>query len=162
MGGGEDRTVLDKDSLVVLSREVQQGPATVKLEVRDNRATGTLSMSGQERPIEVELGGALFADGAGGPDSLAALPLAEGYTTVYRTLDLMKQQEKLMKMVVEAAESVSVPAGTFDAWRIEIVPANGDPGSTTLWIARDSRKLVKSSAVLPEMNGAVVTSELLP
>ena len=93
---------------------------------------------------------------------LAALPLAEGYSALYRTLDLMKQQEKLMKMVVEATESVSVPAGTFDVWRIEIAPANGDPGNSTLWIAKDSRKVVKTSAFLPEMNGAVVTMELLP
>ena len=131
MGSGEDRTVLQKDSLVLLSREVKQGPATVKIEVHDNNATGTMSMGGQETAIDVELGGALFADGAGANESLAALPLEEGYTTTYRTLDLMKQKEILMKVVVKAAESVSVPAGTFDVWRIEVTPANGDPGSTT-------------------------------
>ena len=36
----------------------------------------------------------------------AALPLAEGYSVTYRTLDLMAQKEKLMQLKVAAVESV--------------------------------------------------------
>jgi dipeptidyl aminopeptidase/acylaminoacyl peptidase len=162
MGGGEDRTVLAKGTLALVSREVEQGPAKVQVEIAEGRASGKLDLNGQENPIDVELGGQLFADGAGANEALASLPLAEGYSLVYRTLDLMRQREKLMKLEVQGVERVTVPAGTFDTWRLEIVPANGDPGSASVWVARDSRKVVKSSAVLPEMNGAVITAELVP
>ena len=55
-----------------------------------------------------------------------------------------------------------MPAGTFQAWKVEITSAEGEPGQTTIWVAKDSRKVVKISATLPQMGGAVVTSELQP
>ena len=55
-----------------------------------------------------------------------------------------------------------MPAGTFEAWKVEIASAEGEPGQTTIWVAKDSRKVVKLSATLPQMGGAVVTSELQP
>ena len=58
------------------------------------------------------------------------------------------------------AESVTVPAGTFEAWKVEIASAEGEPGATTIWVAKDSRKVVKTVTTLPEMGGAVVTTEL--
>ncbi len=134
----------------------------MKLVVEDSKAHGTLNMAGQERPIDVELGGAIFSDGAGAHEALAARALSEGFTATYRTLDLMRQKEKLLKLVVGAVESVTVPAGTFDAWRVEITPAGGDPGRTEVWIARDTRQVVKTSAVVPELGGGTVTSELMP
>ncbi len=162
MGEGQDRSFLAKDSLVLIGREVQQGPATVEISLKGNKASGTMNMGGQDRTIDLELGGAVFADGAGAYVTLAALPLAEGFTTTYRNLDLMRQKEKLMKLVVAAVETVTVPAGTFEAWRLDVASAEGDPGESSVWIARDSRKVVKAKAVVPEMGGATVTSELTP
>jgi hypothetical protein len=40
------------------------------------------------------LGGDIFGDGAGGFDVIAALPLAEGYATSFRNMDLEKQKLK--------------------------------------------------------------------
>ena len=57
---------------------------------------------------------------------------------------------------------VTVPAGTFDACKVEIASAEGEPGKTTVWVAQDSRKVVKTAATLPQMGGAVVTTELQP
>ena len=57
-----------------------------------------------------------------------------------------------------AVEKVTVPAGTFDAFRIEVTDAEGG-GRTTYWIARDGRRSLKSSAVMPQFNGAVMTIE---
>ena len=59
-------------------------------------------------------------------------------------------------------EDLTVPAGSFKAWKVEVTSAEGEPGATTLWIATDSRKVVKTSTSLPAMGGAVVTSELQP
>ena len=55
-----------------------------------------------------------------------------------------------------------MPAGTFKAWKAEVTSAEGEPGSTTVWVAQDSRKVVKTSAIVPQMGGATVTSELQP
>ena len=53
-------------------------------------------------------------------------------------------------------------AGKFKAWKADITSADGEPGVVTVWIATDSRKVVKTSATLPQMGGAVVTVELQP
>jgi hypothetical protein len=55
-----------------------------------------------------------------------------------------------------------VPAGTFDAYKVEISSADGGDDKETLWIARDSHKAVKESLVLASMGGAVLTQELVP
>ena len=51
-------------------------------------------------------------------------------------------------------------AGTFEAYKVEIVAADNDADKTTLWIVKDSRKVAKISAVLTSLNGAILTSEL--
>ena len=39
-------------------------------------------------------------------------------------------------------EDVTVSAGTFKVWKVEVSSAEGEPGGSTLWIATDSRKVV--------------------
>jgi hypothetical protein len=63
---------------------------------------------------------------------------------------------------VIGSESVTVPAGTFDAYKVEIVSTESDADKQTVWIAKDTRKVLKISAVLPSLGGAVLTSELTP
>jgi outer membrane lipoprotein-sorting protein len=59
-------------------------------------------------------------------------------------------------------ESLTVPAGTFNAYKIEIVDTGNDADKQTVWIDKESRKVLKISAVLPNLNGAILTSELTP
>ena len=106
------------------------------------------------------MGGPLFADGAAAKHSLSCLPLAEGYTTTYRNFDVQQQKVKLMQLKVMGVEKVTVPAGTFDAYKVEITSADGGNDKETLWVARDTHKPVKESSVLSAMGGAVLTQEL--
>lgn len=156
-----DSTVLDKGTLAVRSREVKQGPVNIKLSFEGDKASGTMAMGGQEKPVAVDLGGTLFGDGAGAFPSIAALPLKEGYATTFRNFDVMKQKPALKQAKVTAVEDVTVPAGTFKTWKVEITSAEGDPGQQTLWIDTVSRRVVKTSATLPQMGGAVATAELV-
>ncbi|HLY98161.1 MAG TPA: alpha/beta fold hydrolase [Candidatus Angelobacter sp.] len=156
-----DTAVIEKGSLIVRKQSVKQGPVSVNLDFAGDKASGSMSMNGQDRPISVDLGGPLFADAAGSPQVIACLPLAEGYTATYRNFDVQQQKVKLMQLKVAGVESVTVPAGTFNAFRVEISSADGGNDKETVWIAKDSRKPVKSSAVLAQMGGAVLTSELL-
>ncbi|MEP6819328.1 MAG: alpha/beta fold hydrolase [bacterium] len=155
-----DVSTIEKGTLLLKHRLVKQGPVVFDVDFKGNNATGTMTMNGQSKPIAVDLGGAVFGDGAGSFDVLAALPLAEGYTLSFRNLDLQKQKLELKNLKVVSAESVTVPAGTFDAYKVEITSADNEADKTTLWIAKDSRKVVKISAVLTQLNGAILTSEL--
>jgi dienelactone hydrolase len=161
MGEIKDRSVLAKGTLVPVSRSASQGPMTIDLTYSDKKATGTMNMGGKANPIDADLSGPVFADGAGMSSVLAALPLAEGYTVTYRNFDVQKAKEKTMQLKVTGSESVTVPAGTFDTWKVELEPV-GEPGKMTLWVDKASRKAVKSSAVLAAMGGAVMTAELVP
>jgi dipeptidyl aminopeptidase/acylaminoacyl peptidase len=159
-GDVSDRSVLEKGSLVLTRRSIKQGPVAIEVEFKENKASGTMNVNGQSRPIAADLGGALFADGAGTHAVLAALPLAAGYTATFRNFDIQTQKVKLMQIKVVGEEKVTVPAGSFDAFKLEVASAEGDGGKTTVWVDKATRKVVKSSATLPQMGGAVVTTEL--
>jgi hypothetical protein len=156
-----DRTTIEKGSLVLMKRWIKQGPLEINLEFKDQKATGTMSMNGQTRPVSADIGGVLFADGAGAHNVMASLPLTEGYTTTFRNFDVQTQKVKLMQLKVVGMEKVSVAGGSFDAIKLEVTSAEGEGGSTTIWVDKQSRKVLKATAILPQMNGAVVTSELV-
>jgi dienelactone hydrolase len=131
MGQVTDTTTLEKGTLTLQKRSLRQGPGAINVDLGGNRATGAMVMNGQERPISVDLGGPLFADGAGAQQSIGSLPLTDGYTATFRNLDVRKQKVKLMQLKVVGTEKVAVPAGTFDAYRVEVTSADG--GQTTRW-----------------------------
>jgi dipeptidyl aminopeptidase/acylaminoacyl peptidase len=161
MGEAVDSVVLDPATLTLRSRSITQGPISVKLDLKDGKASGELKMGDQPQPISADLGGALFADGAGAFQSVAALPLADGYQATFRNFDLQSQKVKVRKLAVTAAESVTVAAGTFDCFKVEMTTVD-DAEKATAWISKDGRKVVKVATVSPQMNGAVITSELQP
>jgi hypothetical protein len=102
----------------------------------------------------------LFADGGGAFDVLARLPLAADYSTTFRNFDVQKQKAQLKQLKVVGTESVTVAAGTFDAYKVEIVDTNDEADKQTVWIAKDSHKVVKITATIPSLGGALLTSEL--
>ncbi|MFB3903266.1 MAG: alpha/beta fold hydrolase [Acidobacteriota bacterium] len=160
MGEISDSAVLDKSGLTLVKRTVKQGPMTIETTFKDNRLQGTMNMGGQPKAIDAEVGGAIFADGPASSFVIAALPLADGYSTTFRNFDLQQQKVKLMQLKVAGSESVTVPAGTFEAYRLDISSADGGSDKVTLWVAKDGRKPVKASMVLANMGGAVLTLEL--
>ncbi|MBI2689514.1 MAG: prolyl oligopeptidase family serine peptidase [Acidobacteria bacterium] len=161
-GDVEDSVVLAKDTLHMMKRSMKQGPAIVQMEVKDGKLTGSLNMGGQERPINVDLPGPLFADGGGSPQALGTLPLAAGYKATFHNFDLMKQKPKLMQLEVSGEEKVTIPAGTFDAWKVEVSSTDGGNEKISFWIDTKTRKYLKSTGVLAQFGGATMTAELQP
>jgi hypothetical protein len=155
-----DQAVLEKGTLLLKKRSVKQGPVEINLEFNGAKASGTMAMGGTPKPVNADTGGDLFADGAGANDVIATLPLADGYTTTFRNFDLQKQKSSLKQLKVIGSESVTVPAGTFTAYKVEVLSAEGGADRTTLWVAKDSRQVVKIQAILPSANGATLTVEL--
>jgi len=154
------KALLEKATLAVLKQSLKQGPFATELNFEGNRLRGMITANGQQTPLELDLGGRIFADGAGAAFSMGALPLAEGYSVIFRNFDAMKRQVRLMEVKVTGSESVTVPAGTFDTYRLEVAPVEGSGDKASIWIAKDSRKPVKTSNVLSQMGGAVMTLEL--
>jgi len=157
-GNVTEKLTLEKTTLLLRSRNVVQGPMTIDVNFADDKASGKMSMNGQDRPISADVGGPIFGDGA--DQTLACLPLAEGYTTTFRNFDLQAQKVRLMQLTVGAIEKVTVPAGTFDAYRVDVTSADGGSDTKTVWVAKDSLKVVKVSAVAASMGGAKITEEL--
>jgi dipeptidyl aminopeptidase/acylaminoacyl peptidase len=155
-------STLEKGTLIPSKLNLKQGPVTVDIKFSGGKADGNMNMNGQDKPVSVDLGGPLFADAAGSKQAISCLPLAEGYSATYRNFDVLKQKVKLMQLNVSSVEKVTVPAGTFDAYKVDITSADGGDDKETLWIAKDSHKAVKESTVLASMGGAILTQELVP
>ena len=157
-----DVSTIEKGSLLLKRRSIKQGPMAIEMNVAPNKLSGSMTVNGQSKPIDADPGGALFADGAGAFDVIASLPLAEGYSSSFRNFDVMKQKPQIKQLKVVGTESVTVPAGTFDAYKVEILDTDNDADKQTVWIDKGSRKVLKILAVLPSLNGAILTSELTP
>ena len=152
-----DQTILEKGTLLLQQRSIRQGPVAINFVVANNHASGTMALAGPAKPFDADLGGALFADGAGTYAVIAQLPLAVGYTATFRNFDTQKQKPAMRQLKVVGQEKVTVPGGSFDAYKLEI---SGDDGTTIVWIDPATRRYVKLSAVLAQMGGATLTVEL--
>ncbi|MBA3514556.1 MAG: S9 family peptidase [Pyrinomonadaceae bacterium] len=158
-----DISTIEKGTLLLKHRSIKQGTMmAIELDVKGSKASGTITLNGQAKPIDLDLGGILFADGAGGFDVMAALPLAEGYSLNFRNFNVQKQKSQLKQLKVVGVESVMVPAGTFEAFKVEIVDTENDADKQTVWIVKDTRRVAKITAVLTSLQGALLTSELTP
>lgn len=155
-----DIATIEKGTLVLIHRSITQGPVVIELDFKDGKATGTMTQNGETKPIAVDVGGVIFADGAGAFDVLGRLPLAANYSTTFRNFDVQKQKVQIKQLKLIGSESVTVPGGTFDAYKIEVVAADNEADKQTIWIAKDTRKVVKIVATIPSLGGAVMTSEL--
>jgi hypothetical protein len=157
-----DISNIEKGSLLLNHRSIKQGPMEIELDIKGSKASGTMTMNGQAKPIDADMGGTLFADGAGSLEVIAALPLAEGYSLSFRNFDVQKQKPQLKQLKVAGVESVTVPAGTFNAYRVDIVDTQNDADKQTVWIAKDTGRVIKFSIVVVSLQGALLTSELMP
>jgi dienelactone hydrolase len=155
-----DTATIEKSTLILGKRNLTRGPVVIDLDFSGDKAAGKMSMNGEEKPVAVDLGGPLFADGAGANQVIASLPLAVGYSTAFRNFDLQAQKVKVQQLSVAGEDTVTVPAGKFDTYRVEITSADGGSDKKTLWVSKDTHKVVKVSAVVAAMGGAVVTQEL--
>ncbi len=162
MGSGTDHYVLEAGSMLPLRRQVEQGPATIEVEYGASEVTGVIQ-AGQEIPIQVELDAPAFgADGAL-ETVIMALALDTDYRTTVRAVEIgMQQRVRFYSISVDGAETVSVPAGEFDTWKINVEPIDDEGGGQSLWVSRETpRVMVRAETTLPpQMGGVTVKSRL--
>ncbi len=159
MGQATDVGVWTKGQLQPLSREMTQGPTQMRVQYDASRLHGQMQMGGQARPFDVAKTGDVLSDGPGVDMVIARMPLSPDFDTHVQVFDLLSQQIQTRRLRVTGTEEVSVPAGKFNAYRVQFDATDGGT-KTTLWIDTQDRRTVKMESTLPQMGGAVMTSEL--
>ncbi|HUP50481.1 MAG TPA: prolyl oligopeptidase family serine peptidase, partial [Thermoanaerobaculia bacterium] len=163
MGDASDVFVVDANSMRPVSRTAKQGPATVEIAYGDKAVTGSIVAGAQNIPVNVALEAPVFGDEAALELAVASMPLAPGYRTTFRTAEAgMQQRVRYWSLVVEGEEPVTVPAGTFQTYKVTIEPLDDGGGGTTYWMTRETpRALIRVEAKLPPMmGGGTAVSEM--
>ncbi len=160
MGEISSLTVMDKETLMPVRSEFSQGPASAALDYSDTQITGSLTMNGTENPINTKLEAPVCPDGSALGLYLASLNLEPGFTSTLRMYNMQLNKVIYYNMVVAGQEDVTVPAGTFSTYKVEIKPADGGAGSQTFYIDTERNLVPKHVAIVPEMGGAEVTNQI--
>ncbi|MEN9609750.1 MAG: hypothetical protein RLZZ628_564 [Bacteroidota bacterium] len=153
-----DINTLEKKTLKPVQRETEIGekrmvlayePSMMRSKIMDDAGTREEQFSTNEK---------VLSEGAGLDLILGAMPLKAGLKIPYKTFDAEKQQLTLYELNVSGKEMVNVPAGSFEALKVESTSKDGKTVSI-YWIAEG--KTVKMSKQSPQTNGAIVISELM-
>jgi dipeptidyl aminopeptidase/acylaminoacyl peptidase len=163
-GSAVDSVFLHRESLQPLRRAAQQGPATISITFEDGAVRGMIVAGPQQLPINAQVEGPVFIEGGALALGLRTLPLTQGTTASLRTFDVLGGGATAQRVEVGGIERVTVPAGEFEAVRVEVRPADGTQAGGTYWIERAAPHRVLRSQVRmpPQAGGATVTLELLP
>jgi hypothetical protein len=161
MGAGVDTLDLDGTTLLPIRRAGNQGMATMWFKFSKDAVEGKIVAGPQEMPINAKLNGPVLPEGAGIEIPVSTLPLAEGYTATVEVFNTMKAKSRKMTVRVTGTEKVTVSAGTFDTYKVEVTPQDDEGGGSKLWIAHDDRRTVRTETQLSaEMGGGTMVAEL--
>ncbi|MEO0041484.1 MAG: hypothetical protein RL329_932 [Bacteroidota bacterium] len=153
-----DVNTLERKTFKPVQRETEIGekrmvlayePSLMRSKIMDEAGTREESYPTDEK---------VLSEGAGLDLILGAMPLTAGLKFSYKTFDADRQQLTAHNLKVSDKEMVNVPAGSFDALKVESTSTDGQTIST-YWIA--AGKTVKMSKQSPQTNGVVVISELM-
>ena len=162
MGAVADTFYLNYESLIPVHRSAVQGMTTISIDYHDAEIKGQIVAGPQTIPLAVNLEAPVLGDGGALDLALISLPLEVGYETTFRTFDLMSQKVIVRHLKVVGVEEIEIPAGTFEALKLEIVPFKGDTGKRTVWIEPDeTRTVLKSIDILPAMMGGESATSVL-
>ena len=163
MGVSLDTLEMDAVTLMPLRRAAREGAAMVNVDFSPTEVSGAIKAQGQTFPVQAKLTVPVLSEGAGVDVPIGTLPLAEGYTARLQQFDLMGAKVKTMTMTVSGSEALVIGTKSFDAFKVEIVAPEGEEGGSTLWITKDSRRIIRSEGKLPaQVGGGTVISELIP
>ncbi|MBM4169623.1 MAG: alpha/beta fold hydrolase [Ignavibacteria bacterium] len=161
MGAAVDTVDLVFETLQPARRSLRQGPATINMVFTADAVKGKIQAGPQEMPLDIKYTGPIVLDGASMELCVGTLPLAPGYSATLTTVEIMRGKSKQLGLKVTGAESVTVAAGTFDAFVVEVKPLDDNSGGSKIWIAKNDKRTVKTETKLPAtMGGGTVVSEL--
>lgn len=151
---------LNKSTLLPSRMEFTQGPTSGSFDYTDTKVSGTVSMNDADTPMEIDIDAPLAPDGGALGAFIASLDLASGFSGMVRTFNMTTGGVTIHNLVVAGEEEITVPSGTYDTWKVEVKPADGSAGSQTFWVDKNSQLVPRHSAIVPEMGGATMTTEI--
>ena len=155
-----DEITVEKRTLLLRRRVFRQGDALVDLQFKGHSVTGIIADSTRKISVNTDMGDVIFADGGGGVDVLAALPLSKNYSTEFRNFNIGSQQVKSLQLRVIDDETVTVPAGRFDTWKVLITSLDGASDTYVLWVDKRAHRVVKMGMSAPDVGNLLATGEL--
>ena len=155
-----DETTVERKTLIIRSRLFRADGAVADLKFDGRKATGTITDGKEKHTINTDVGGVVFADGGSGGDVMAALPLAKNYTAEFRNFNIGSEQVRLLQLRVMDSETVSVPAGTFDTWKVLITSIDGGTDAYALWVEKRTHRVVRMAVSVPNLHDALAIAEL--
>ncbi len=125
-----DTVFVDRATLTPLRyvTRLPNGPA-IEAAFRPDSVLGQITFGADRMPIRVHVAGPIYVVSAALWAAVATLPLAPGYSFTLRTIDVMEPQVTEHTFQVTGMERIQVPAGEFEAFRLEAGPLR-------LWIER--------------------------
>ena len=131
--------VLRQGDLAPLEFTVAMGGVEITLAVRKEGKEIALGDDPEEVP-RVLLPAPVFANL---DVAVLAMPLAEGFETLARSLRLSEDPDPKewswhWKVAVAGAETVSTPAGTFDAYKVALTCFDNDALSGSIWVTKEA------------------------
>ena len=154
MGTAVETVSLRVSDLQPVHRALEQGPVKMTLDYSDTAVVGEILMhGGAKTPINVTLDGPVvgYLETA-----VEAMPLAVGFATQVVAFQPATASVQRIEVEVAGAESVDVPAGSFDTYRLTLSAADGLSG--TLWVTEaEPHRTVKTDLNQPAMGGRIVS-----
>jgi dipeptidyl aminopeptidase/acylaminoacyl peptidase len=162
MGEMSDAFDLDRATLRPVRRSALSGPAKIDLVYGEQAITGTMAVMGQTRQVDIPLAAPVVGDGPGLDLTIAGLPLAQGYRTTVRQLDMATQKVQAFALAVTGVETVTVPAGRFDVFVLEMKPLGDASGGGVMRVTQQApHHVIAGDYVMPaSMGGGKMRVEL--
>ncbi len=157
-----DSFVVARGDFTPLYREMRQGPGAIAITYTVGEINGVMSQGGQSMPFNAALDLPVIADNHALEVGLSTLPLKEGYSASFATYNPVPGQQgtATYTLTVTGTDEVTVPAGTYRAWVVELDKADSNEDAT-LYLDQETKMLVKSTGTLPaQTGGGTVTAEL--
>lgn len=123
------REIVSPDERSVVEGQYEQGVVQITARTDDRERSSPLRL--EEHYYENE--SSLFL--------WRTLPFREGYGASYRTVLVNRRAQQVVEVRVAGRESVTVPAGTFEAWRVEV--RSGGVEQVAWYADTEGRPLVK-------------------
>lgn len=129
---------------VLATTNQSMGPLSIvgRVTVTGGKATGTTQQPGpggvQTVPVDVTIPAGTILDGA---DALLipTIDFSDGLSVTYKTFDGKSGKSKDYTLKVVGKESVTVPAGTYEAWKTEVTSDE----TAQIWISTtEPRKIL--------------------
>ncbi|MBN1886309.1 MAG: S9 family peptidase [Candidatus Krumholzibacteriota bacterium] len=162
MGSFADTTVLDAATLLPIAYSAAMGPSVAVLSFSEEAVTGSIVFQGNEMPINEALAAPVLGNGNALDLFIESMRLEPGMAGVLRNFDYQQMKLSLMTFEVTGLESVTVPAGTFTAFKIEVKNIEDGSGGTMFVSEKAPRMVLRSTMQMPaSQGGGTVTSELV-